>query len=110
VSGAFFTAPESDVWLRMVAPYCVGPKLIEALKKEPQDVVTTVHYILKTAANWKGPIKKFRLTLVKASPKDRISVCIADTRRVSPTTFEVVRENFVPTEDLKVLFIPGPPK
>jgi hypothetical protein len=64
-----------------------------------------VHYILTTGANWKGPIGTFKLTIAKNSPKDKVSVCLPDTRKTSPLTFEVVRHDFVPTQDLKVLFI-----
>ena len=67
----------------------------------------TVHYILTTGANWKGPIKNFKLTIAKHVPADKVSVCIPDTRKVSPTTFEVVRHDFVPKEDLNILFIPA---
>ncbi|MBN2574354.1 MAG: DUF4424 family protein [Deltaproteobacteria bacterium] len=68
-----------------------------------------VHYTLTTGANWRGPIGRFKLTLAKDSPRDVISTCIPDTRRTSAKTFEVVREDFVPTEDLKILFVPAAP-
>lgn len=67
----------------------------------------TVHYILTTGANWKGPIKSFKLTIAKESPNDKVSVCLPDTRKATPTTFEVVRKDFLPTQDLKILFIPS---
>ena len=49
------------------------------------------------------------IKLVKSNPKDKISLCMPDTKKASPTTFVVERSGFVPTEDLKVLFIPAQP-
>jgi hypothetical protein len=41
------------------------------------------------------------------SPAEKVSVRLPDTRKAPPTTFEVVRENFVPEQDLRILFIPA---
>ena len=90
----------------MSTTYCVGPKLMHVLTSQEVSY-WTVHYILTTGANWKGPIKNFKLTIAKHAPADKVSVCIPDTRKVTPLTFEVVRHDFVPTEDLKILFIPA---
>jgi hypothetical protein len=106
VAGGFFTRSGAEFAKEMNDSYCVGPKLLRALGAREQ-FVWAVHYILTTGANWKGPIKKFKLTIAKASPKDTVSVCLPDTRRASPTTFEVERTDFVPTQDLKILFIPA---
>jgi hypothetical protein len=107
VAGGFFTHPGADFRQEMARTYCVGPKLIAALEAS-EHWLRNVHYILTTGANWKGPIGRFKLTIVKESPGDKVSVCLPDTRRVSATTFEVTRTNFVPDEDLKILFIPAP--
>ena len=110
VAGGFFTdtGPRNDEFKRRMAEaYCVGPKLLARMVKT-QDYLRTVHYILSTAANWRGPIGHFKLTIAKKSPAEKVSVCVADTRKASPTTFEVVRESFVPEQDLRILFIPAP--
>jgi hypothetical protein len=109
VAGGFFTRPGDPAWAReMAEKYCVGPKLIEAMKRAGgEQFVWAVHYTLKTGANWKGPIRRFKLTIVKDAPADKVSVCLPDTRKVSPRNFEVTRQDFVPTDDLRVLFIPG---
>lgn len=112
VRGEFFgpdkAYPNADVEKELHDTYCLGPTLLTATKaKRPQTTMRTVQYILKSGANWKGPIRKFKLTLVKANPKDKISICLPDTRKASPTTFVVERTDFTPTEDLKVLFIPA---
>jgi hypothetical protein len=94
--------------------YCVGPKLMQSLVRFHGDELeyNFVHYILKTGANWKGPIKNFKLTIVKRSPDDKVSTCISDTKRVSSTRFEVLRHDFTPADDLKIVFFsktPPPP-
>jgi len=93
-----------------IPQYCLGEKLLRKLVSSGSEYAyREVHYILKTGANWKGPIGHFKLTLIKQHPRDIISTCLPDTRRVSPTTFEVVRESFEPTEDLAILFVPRGP-
>jgi hypothetical protein len=84
--------------------YCVGPVLIKAMKKRP-GVVDQVHYILKTGANWKGPIGRFVLRIVKDKPAQKSSVCLDGFRKADARTFVLEKTNFVPTEDLKVAFI-----
>jgi hypothetical protein len=106
VAGGFFTDSDNEFKHEMADKYCVGPKLQAALAS-PQQFIWAVHYILKTGANWNGPIGRFKLTIVKEAPGDKVSVCLPDTRRVSPTTFEVTRSQFVPDKDLKILFIPA---
>lgn len=90
----------------MSTTYCVGPRLMRVLTSHEVGY-STVKYILTTGANWKGPIKTFKLAIAKHVPADKVSVCISDTRKVSPTTFEVVRHDFVPKEDSNILFIPA---
>lgn len=111
VAGSFF-GPSADfddaeMDRDLAKAYCVGPGLLAALKKGPQKALSTVHYILTSGANWKGPIRAFKLTLAKGSANEKISICLPDTRKASPTTFVVERKDFTPTEDLRVLFIPG---
>lgn len=45
-----------------------------------------ISYILKTGANWNGPIKSFKLTLDKGDPKNLISFCGSNVRKTGPTT------------------------
>jgi hypothetical protein len=107
--GQAFTGPEEAFRRKMRETYCVGPKLMDLIAGTGKRYeYETVHYILTTGANWKGPIKSFKLTIAKRSSSDRVSTCISDTRRLSPTTFEVVRSNFVPTDDLRFVFFAPP--
>jgi hypothetical protein len=94
-----------DDELTLRRDYCVAPKLLAWIRKNGR-AHHLVHYILKSGANWKGPIRHFRLTIKKDAPDDKVSLCIPDNlRRVSPTAFVVERDDFVPTYDLKLLFV-----
>lgn len=62
-------------------------------------------YALAPGANWKGPIKRFRLTIDKRDPKALVSLCMDGIRKVSPTRFEVVKTDFEPSRDIEVLFV-----
>jgi hypothetical protein len=84
--------------------YCVGPVLIKAMKKG-EGSISQVHYVLKTGANWKGPIGRFLLRIVKDTPKQKSSVCLDGFRKVDARTFVLEKTSFVPTQDLKVAFI-----
>ena len=59
--------------------YCVDAKL-EAAVKQAQDkkfglTDNWFEYVLKTGANWAGPISRFRLVVDKGEPHDFVSFC-----------------------------------
>ncbi len=62
-------------------------------------------YILKSGANWRGPIKDFRLVVDKGRPKNLVSFCMQGVKKISPTQFEVRKTNFTPTQDLNILIV-----
>jgi Domain of unknown function (DUF4424) len=68
-------------------------------------------YVLKSGANWKGPIKDFRLVVDKDKPSNLLSMCMTGVKKISPTRFEVRKTNFEPTQDINILiaefFDPG---
>lgn len=66
---------------------------------------TWLGYVLSSGANWHGPIKRFRLVVDKGEPGNLVSFCMDGVRKISPTRFEVVKENFEPTRDLDVLIV-----
>lgn len=66
---------------------------------------TWLSYVLKTGANWKGPIKRFKLTVDKQDPRKLVSLCMDGLTKISPTRFEVVKTDFEPAQDIDVLFI-----
>jgi Domain of unknown function (DUF4424) len=60
-------------------------------------------YILKPGANWKGPIKQFRLVVDKDKPDNLLSFCMDGVKKISPTRFEVKKTNFEPTQNIRIL-------
>ena len=65
-------------------------------------------YVLKTGANWKGPIKDFRLVVDKGRPDSLVSFCADGVKKISPTQFEARYANFTPTKDLNILILDWP--
>ncbi|MEW6598167.1 MAG: DUF4424 domain-containing protein [Pseudomonadota bacterium] len=95
------------------AQYCADDGFMAALRKgvaarAPKDggiawSQTTVAYILTTGANWRDPIGRFRLVVDKGAPQNLVSFCGENVRQISPTTFEMVKTNFVPRRNLDIL-------
>ena len=64
-----------------------------------------IDYVLRTGANWSGPIKEFRLVIDKGDPDNLVSFCGDRPRRISPTQMEVKLTNYTPEGDLSVLIL-----
>lgn len=62
-------------------------------------------YVLKTGANWAGPIGDFRLVVDKGTPDNLVSFCGSGVKKIGPTQFEVRYRNFTPREDLNVMIV-----
>jgi hypothetical protein len=91
-------------WKTIVDDYCIEPKLNEWIFQHGQST-NQVHYILKTGANWKAPIKHFKLTIKKETPAQKVSLCADNIQKIDDTTFQLEENNFLPDRDLRVLFI-----
>lgn len=93
--------------------YCTDKNFFAAFDKKQSTMKkdtltyteTWIGYILKSGANWKGPIKNFHLTVDKGSPDNLVSFCMNGVKKTSPTKFEVTKTNFEPTKDLNILII-----
>jgi hypothetical protein len=98
---------------RYVAEYCVADDLLKGIDKiagpgEPNVAglqERRISYVLKTGANWSGPIKDFHLVVDKGRPDRLVSFCAENVKKISPTAFEVRSQNFTPDRDLKILII-----
>jgi hypothetical protein len=66
---------------------------------------TWLGYVLSSGANWLGPIKDFRLVVDKGDAENLVSFCMDGVRKISPTQFEVVKQDFEPTRDLDILIL-----
>jgi Domain of unknown function (DUF4424) len=60
-------------------------------------------YVLKSGANWKGPIKDFRLVVDKGKADNLVSFCMTGVKKIGPSQFEVRKTNFEPKDDLHIL-------
>lgn len=81
-------------------------KLRSQTKEEaPRYSEVWLGYVLKTGANWKGPIGDFRLVIDKGNPDSLVSFCAEGVTKISATQFEVRHTNFTPTNDLDILII-----
>jgi hypothetical protein len=64
-----------------------------------------IEYILKTGANWAGPIRDFRLIVDKGDADSLVSFCGQGVKRISPTRFEMRATDFTPERDLSILIL-----
>ncbi len=63
-----------------------------------------ISYVLKTGANWAGPIKAFRLA-VDGGKGRLVSFCHAGLNPASGNASEFEAKDFVPTQNLKILIV-----
>ncbi len=64
-----------------------------------------IDYILKTGANWSGPIRDFHLVVDKGDPTSLVSFCGDGVKKTSPMQFEMRKSDFTPDGDLSVLIL-----
>jgi hypothetical protein len=93
--------------------YCIGDDFLAALDKLAGEAEHNavklqerrITYVLKTGANWAGPIKDFRLIVDKQKADRLVSFCAVQTRAISPTLVEAATTDFTPEKDLKILIV-----
>jgi len=64
-----------------------------------------IDYILKTGANWSGPIKQFRAVVDKGAADNLVSFCGEDVKKLSDTQLEVRKLDYTPDGNLAVLIL-----
>jgi hypothetical protein len=64
-----------------------------------------IDYILKTAANWSGPIGSFELVVDKGSPDALVSFCGKNVKKISATQFQMQQKDFSPEGNLAILIL-----
>ncbi len=110
---------ESDFFQEYQANYCIDGAFLKGfdkrINKERAKAKARGHeygipynehwldYVLKSGANWKGPIKDFRLVVDKDKPDNLLSFCMTGVKKIGPARFEVRKTNFEPTQDIKIL-------
>jgi len=95
--------------------YCTDAGFIKAVRAtltNPDELWTTPYtetwlsYILTTGGNWAGNgIERFRLVVDKGDPANLVSFCGQNVKKIGPTTFEMVEENFWPEKELDILIL-----
>lgn len=101
----------SDVRTDRIKQYCIDDDLTKWIDKHADDGYTPkispnfVHYVLKTGANWKGPIGEFRLTIKKKKASDKVSFCGKGAKKTNATTFVLEKTDFTPKDNLYVMFL-----
>lgn len=98
---------------RQIAEYCVDRDFLAGLDRLRRTRInvseTTLGYILRTGGTWRSPIRRFRLVVDKGAGDNLVSFCGEGVRRIGPTRFEMVRQNWRPTQDLRILVaVPAP--
>jgi Domain of unknown function (DUF4424) len=102
-----------------LASYCIDKAFLAGFDKrryskrkdaegnEPDSfyVETWLDYVLKSGANWHGPIKDFRLVVDKGRADNMVSFCMDGVKKISPTQFEVRKTNYEPDKDLNILIV-----
>jgi hypothetical protein len=101
----------------MLQKYCIEPDIIRALDRarRSKDEAAPygeqrIEYILKTGANWSGPIGDFRLVMDKGSRDNLVSFCGDGVKKIGPTQFEMRKKNFTPQGNFAVLILKRQPR
>ena len=102
-----------------VKKYCIDRELMSAVQNVRRASKSEfgapmgeqrIDYILKTGANWSGPIASFELTVDKGAPDSLVSFCGKGARKISPIQFQWQQSNFKPDGNLSVLILNKMPK
>lgn len=103
-------APEVE---RYRKEYCVSDAFLAELDKRTGTGQANsanlqerrINYVLKTGANWAGPIGSFKLTIDPGAPDRLVSFCPGRLKPTAPFALEYVAKDFSPTDDLKILIV-----
>lgn len=121
VGVSFLSEPyeDYDPAAEYAAKYCTDESFLAAVRKtltspdEPWSAPffeSWISYILTTGGNWGGgAIGKFRLVVDKGSEDNLVSFCGEGIKKIGPTTFEMVKEDFWPQEELNILILERQP-
>ena len=105
----------SEDWYRDYAQkYCMDKEFLAAIARARRAARSQfgapfgeerIEYILKTGANWSGPIKEFRLVVDKGDADNLVSFCGEDVKKIGATQFEMKKTDYVPEGDFAVLIL-----
>jgi len=103
-------APEVE---RYRKDYCVSDAFLAQLDKRasngalnaPMIQERRINYVLKTGANWAGPIHSFKLTIDPGAGDRLVSFCPGRLKPTAPNALEFTATDFKPENDLKILIV-----
>jgi hypothetical protein len=95
------------------AKYCIDQNFEGAVHRAtaakkadyPPFTEERINYVLKTGANWAGPIGAFHLTIDKGAADNLVSFCGDGVVKVDATKFELRKTDFTPKDDLHILIL-----
>jgi hypothetical protein len=93
--------------------YCISDAFLAQLDKRAGNGVPNasmigerrINYVLKTGANWAGPIRSFKLTIDPGASDRLVSFCPGQLKPTAPNALEFTATNFKPEVDLKILIV-----
>jgi hypothetical protein len=93
--------------------YCVSDAFLAQLDKRAGNGAPNaamiqerrINYVLKTGANWAGPIRSFKLTIDPGASDRLVSFCPGPLKPTAPNTLEFTATDFKPESDLKILIV-----
>ncbi len=105
-------ALESEV-LRYKTNYCILDDFLKSIDKlagadeanKAKILERRISYVMKTGANWAGPIKNFHLVVDKGQADRIVSFCGDGVKKISATAFELRANDFTPTRDLNIIIV-----
>jgi hypothetical protein len=113
------SAAKDEDYRDSVRKYCMDKAFLDAVARARKAAKTEfgapfseqrIEYILRTGANWAGPIGDFRLVVDKGEADNLVSFCGDGVKRISPTRFEMRAKDFTPRRDLSILILKRLPK
>ena len=98
---------------RYKANYCILDDFLKSIDKlagadeanKAKIIERRISYVMKTGANWAGPIKNFRLVVDKGQADRIVSFCGDGVKKISATAFELRATDFTPTRDLNIIIL-----
>jgi len=93
--------------------YCVSDAFLAHLDERagngplnaPMIQERRINYVLKTGANWAGPIRSFKLTIDPGAGDRLVSFCPGRLKPTAPNALEFAAKDFTPEGDLKILIV-----
>jgi hypothetical protein len=107
-------ALEGEPWFQAFqSKYCIEKDILNAVnraRRASRDgqvpyAEERIDYVLKTGANWAGPIGQFRLVVDKGERDALVSFCGEGVKKIGPTRFEMRKTNFTPRGNISVLIL-----